>query len=142
WSEDVPSTTPKGRLAYTQETLNGHVYQVAQLYQRALFPLREGKLTITPLEADIAQVDFFGTALRTQRLKTEPFTIEAIPLPKEGRPASFDAGNVGKYTLAARADRTTVSVGEAVTVTLEIKGTGNVRKVQPPAIAPPAGWKA
>lgn len=141
WSEDIPSTTPKGRLAWTQETLNGRPYQAARLYQRALFPLREGKLTVTPLEAEIAQVDFFGTALRTQRLKTEPVTIEAVPLPREGQPAGFDAGNVGKYELAARADRTTVSVGEAVTLTLELKGVGNVRNVRPPAVPPPAGWK-
>jgi hypothetical protein len=141
WSEDIPSTTPKGRLAWTQETLNGRTYQAAQLYQKALFPLREGKLTVTPLEAEIAQVDFFGTALRTQRLKTEPVTIEALPLPREGQPAGFDPGNVGKYELAARADRTTVSVGEAVTLALEVKGVGNVRNVRAPAVPALAGWK-
>ena len=43
---------------------------------------------------------------------------------------------MGKFTLAARADRTTVAVGEAVTLTLEIKGTGNVRNVRPPALPP------
>jgi hypothetical protein len=141
WSEDIPSTTPKGRLAWTQETLNGRAYLAARIYQRALFPLRDGKLTITPLEAEIAQVDFFGTALRTQRLKTEPLAIEAVPLPREGQPAGFDPGNVGKYELAVRADRTTVSVGEAVTLTLELRGVGNVRNVRPPALPALAGWK-
>jgi hypothetical protein len=141
WSEDIPSTTPKGRLSYTQETLNGRQYQVASLYQKALFPLREGKLTVTPMEADVAQVDFFGSAVRSQHLKADPVVIEAMPLPREGQPAGFDAGNVGKYTLTVRADRTTVSVGEAVTVTLEIKGTGNVRNAKAPALPTPAGWK-
>ncbi len=141
WSEDIPSTTPKGRLAYTQETLNGRQYQVASLYQRALFPLREGKLTVTPMEAEVAQVDFFGSAVRSQHLKADPVVIEAVPLPREGQPAGFDAGNVGKYTLTVRADRTTVSVGEAVTVTLEIKGTGNVRNAKAPALPTPDGWK-
>ena len=36
WSEDIPSTTPKGRLAWTQETLNGRPYQAARLYQREM----------------------------------------------------------------------------------------------------------
>ena len=142
WSEDLPSTNPKGRLAYTPETIGGREFQVATLYQRALFPLREGKLTVTPVEAEVAQVDFFGSALRSQRLKAEPVTIEALPLPREGQPAGFDAGNVGKYELAVRADRTTVAVGEAVTVTIEVKGVGNVRNVHVPALATPAGWKS
>ncbi|HVR03888.1 MAG TPA: BatD family protein [Polyangia bacterium] len=142
WSEDIPSTNPRGRLAYTTETIAGRAFQVATLYQKALFPLREGKLTVTPVEAEVAQVDFFGTALRTQRLKADPVTIEALPLPREGQPAGFDAGNVGKYELEARADRTTVSVGEAVTVTVEIKGVGNVRNVHLPPLAVPAGWKS
>ena len=142
WSEDVPSTNPKGRLAYSPETIAGKEYQVATLYQKALFPLREGKLTVTPLEAEVSQVDFFGSALRTQRLKADPVTIEALPLPREGQPAGFDAGNVGKYELAAHADRTTVPVGEAVTVTVEVKGIGNVRNLHVPPLAVPAGWKS
>jgi hypothetical protein len=142
WSEEIPSATPKGRLSYTQETLGGRQYQVASLFQKALYPLREGKLSITPMEAEVAQVDFFGTALRAQRLKADAIAIEVIPLPREGQPAGFDSGNVGKYTLTARADRTTVSVGEAVTVTLEIKGTGNVRNVRAPVLPAPPGWKS
>jgi hypothetical protein len=142
WSETLPSAAPPGRLMFTPETLNGRSYQSATLIQKALFPLREGKLTISPMEAEVAQVDFFGTALRTQRLKADPVTIEALPLPREGQPAGFDPSNVGKYALAVRADRTTVSVGEAVTVSLEVKGAGNVRKVQVPAVPTPPGWKS
>ncbi|HEX4405176.1 MAG TPA: BatD family protein [Polyangia bacterium] len=140
WSEDVPSTVPRG--SSTTQTIAGQTYQVSTLSQKALFPLREGKLTITPMEVDAAQVDFFGMAVRKQHLKSEPLTIEALPLPREGQPAGFDAANVGKYTLTARADRTTVSVGEAVTITLEAKGVGNVRNLKLPVIATPDGWKA
>jgi hypothetical protein len=142
WSEDIPSSAPRGRLAYTPETIGGKQYEVATLYQRALYPLREGKLTVTPLEAEVSQVDFFGTALRTQRIKAEPLAIEALPLPREGQPAGFDPTNVGKYQLTAHADRTTVAVGEAVTVTVEVKGIGNVRNVHVPPLATPAGWKS
>ena len=142
WSEDVPSTAPRG--SSTAQTIAGQTYQVSTLSQKALFPLREGKLTITPMEVDAAQVDFFGMAVRKQHLKSEPLAIEALPLPREGQPTGFDAGNVnvGKYTLTMRADRTTVSVGEAVTITLEVKGVGNVRNVHMPVVATPDGWKA
>jgi hypothetical protein len=142
WTEEIPSTSPAGRLAYTQEMIAGRPYQVALVFKKALFPLRSGKLIVTPLEAEVAQFDFFGTAVRSERIKTEPLEIEATPLPAEGRPAGFDPGNVGKYTIDVRADRATVAVGEAVTVTVEIRGTGNVRNVRAPALPALAGWKS
>ena len=142
WSEDIPSTAPQGRFVFNDETINGRPYHVATISRKVLFPLREGRLTITPLEAEVAQVDFFGTALRAQRLKADPVTIEAMPLPSAGQPAGFDAANVGKYALGMRADRTTVSVGEAVTVTVDVKGIGNVRNVRAPVPAAPEGWKS
>jgi hypothetical protein len=140
WSEDIPSTAPGGRLPSTQETVNGRPYQVALLQKKALFPLRPGKLTVTALEANVAHMDFF--AVRTQHLKAEPVTIDVTPLPREGEPPGFDPANVGKYTIAARADRTAVAVGEAVTLTVEIRGTGNVRNVRPPALPHLDGWKS
>jgi hypothetical protein len=140
WSEEVPSTTPRGQS--TQETIGGRPYLVTELRRMALFPLREGKLSVTPMELEVAQVDFFGMAMRTQKVKSETVAVEALPLPREGQPAGFEASNVGKYELAARADRTTVPVGDAVTVTIEVKGVGNVRNVRVPPLATPAGWKA
>ena len=140
WTEDIPSTTPRGQA--TQETINGRPYNVSTILHKALFPLREGKLTVTPLELEVAQVDLFGMAVRTQKLKSEAVAVEAVPLPREGQPPGFEASNVGQYTLAVHADRTTVAVGDAVTVTAEIKGVGNVRNVRLPTLAAPAGWKA
>ncbi|HVU50124.1 MAG TPA: BatD family protein [Polyangia bacterium] len=140
WTEDVPSTTPRGQA--TQETIAGRAYNVSTIMHKALFPLREGKLAVTPLELEVAQVDFFGMAVRSQKLKSEGLAIEAMPLPREGQPPGFDPSNVGQYSLAAHADRTAVAVGEAVTVSIEIKGVGNVRNVRAPGLAAPAGWKA
>ena len=39
-------------------------------------------------------------------------------------------------------DRAAVSVGDAVTLKVAVKGTGNVRNVRPPALPPLAGWKS
>jgi hypothetical protein len=139
WSEEIPSTTPRGQA--TQETIGGRPYNVTTILHKALFPLREGKLAVTPLEAEVAQVDFFGMAVRAQKLNSEALTIEALPLPREGQPPGFEASNVGKYQLAVHADRTAVAVGDAVTVTIEIKGVGNVRNLRVPPLAAPAGWK-
>ena len=77
WSEEIPSTNPQGRLAFGEpQSVAGRSYNVALLFKKALFPLAPGKLTITPMEAEIAQGDFFGP-MQVHRLKTEPLVIEA-----------------------------------------------------------------
>ncbi len=141
WSEDIPSTNPQGRLAFTEQVLNGRSYQVALLFKKALFPLAPGKLTVTSMEAEVSQVDLFGSAVRARRLKTDPLVIEAMPLPHAGQPAGFDAANVGKYEISAAVDRAAVTVGDAVTFRIAVKGTGNVRNVRPPALPTLDGWK-
>ncbi|HET6280055.1 MAG TPA: BatD family protein [Polyangia bacterium] len=141
WTEDVTPNNVRKGLTLTQEQAGGRNYQVAMLFKKALFPLQPGKLTISPMESQVAQVDFFGATLRKQRLKAEATVIEAIALPKADQPPGFDANNVGRFTIAARVDRTMVGVGEAVTFTIDIKGEGNVRNVRPPVFAPIDGWK-
>jgi hypothetical protein len=142
WSEDLPSTNPQGRLSFTDRVEGGRRYQVALLASKALFPLAPGKLTVTAMEAEVSQADFFGRPVRSRRLKSDPLTVEAIALPREGQPAGFDAGNVGRYELSAAIDRSAVSVGDAVTITLTVRGAGNVRNVHPPALPALEGWKS
>ena len=142
WSEEIPSTNPQGRLAFGEpQSVAGRSYNVALLFKKALFPLAPGRLTISPMEAEIAQGDFFGPT-QVHRLKTEPLVIEAQALPREGQPPHFDPANVGRYEVSASVDRTAVSVGDAVTLKVVVKGTGNVRNAQPPALPPVAGWKS
>ncbi len=142
WTEDVQVPSRRGGLVLTQETIEGRAYQVGTVLKRALFPLQQGRLTITPMEAQISRSDFFGNAVRSQRVRSIPTVIEVSPLPKAGQPAGFDAANVGVFTFAARVDRAQVAVGEAVTLTIEINGRGNLRKLAPPAIPKLDGWKA
>jgi hypothetical protein len=141
WTEEMPAANGQNRLSLTPEMVGGRLYQVGALFKKALFPLQPGRLTISPLEAETAQVDFFGSAMRSQRLKAEPTVIEALPLPKAGQPAGFEPSSVGKFTLEARADRSAVSVGEAVTLTVEIKGQGNIRNLRAPKLPALDGWK-
>ncbi len=93
------------------------------------------------MEAEIAHGDFFGP-MQVSRLKAEPQVIEAMALPPQGQPPHFDAANVGRYEISASVDRTAVSVGDAVTLKVTVKGTGNVRNVRPPALPSLAGWKS
>ncbi|MDQ8199319.1 BatD family protein [Pelagicoccus enzymogenes] len=56
-------------------------------------------------------------------IESDPFALEILPLP-EGAPASFK-GAVGQFELDSRVVPEQVQVGEPVTWTLELKGTGN-----------------
>jgi hypothetical protein len=140
WSEDLPVANTRG-MQLEPQTYEGREYLVAPLLRKALFPLQPGRLTVTPMESEISQVDFFGSTMRTQRIKAEPLMIEVQPLPTAGQPRGFDPAAVGRFTLAAKVDRERVSVGEAVTLTITITGQGNVRKLPPPGLGKLDGWK-
>lgn len=141
WTEDVAIPNRRGGMALSEELVQGRRYQVGAALKKALFPLHAGRLTITPMEGEIARVDFFGTAVRSQHVKSTATEIEVVPLPADGRPAGFDPANVGTFSLAGHVDRTQVATGEAVTLTLEIAGHGNLRKVAFPALPALDGWK-
>ena len=146
WMEEIPSTNPQGRLAFTDQVEGGQHYQVAVVLQRALFPLAPGKLTVTGMEAQVSRADFFGRAVQPRRLKSEPLTIEAVALPRreaqsDAQPGGFPSGNVGQFTLDVGVDRAAVAVGDAVTLTMTLRGTGNLRNVVLPALPTLPGWK-
>jgi BatD DUF11 like domain len=140
WAEELPVANNRG-MQLEPQTYEGREYLVAPLLRKALFPLQPGRLTVTPMESEISQVDFFGSTLRTQRIKAEPLLIEAQPLPTAGQPRGFDPAAVGRFTMDARVDRDQVAVGDAVTLTITLSGQGNVRKLPPPTLGKLEGWK-
>jgi hypothetical protein len=141
WVEELIDPNQRAGLLLSPHIHEGKTYQVATLMRKALFPLRPGRLTITPLEAEIQRVDFFGATLRTERIKTEPVAIEVQPLPTAGQPPHFDSAAVGRFALFAEVDRDHVAVGEAVTLKLRITGQGNLRKLAVPPLPRLSGWK-
>jgi hypothetical protein len=77
------------------------------------------------------------TQSRPVSVAAQPTGIEVLPLPEEGRPASF-AGAVGTFSMAATAKPTEVAAGDPITVTLAITdeaGTANMESLQPPPLA-------
>lgn len=54
---------------------------------------------------------------------TQPLNITVKPLPNEGKPEDF-SGMVGNYSFKAEFDRTELKVGEAMTLSINIKGDG------------------
>ncbi len=83
------------------------------------------------------ETDFLGQ--RTPRDRTEVEVIapavelEVLPPPSLGRPAEF-RGAIGRFTLHARADKTSAHVGDVVILSIDITGSGDMAALAPPTL--------
>lgn len=135
------------KLPQVTERYNGSMYHVAVINKIQVFPTRAGKLEVSgyrgTCEALISDVkrqrgflfdDFFAPRGRMQKISitapTVKFDVSQLPEPK---PTSFN-GAVGDYTFSATIDKSTVKVGEAVTLKFKVEGEGNINLI--PTITP------
>jgi len=115
--------------------VNGLEYRVQEI-KKALFPISPGKCTIDPATLSY-QAGFFSPP---RMLKTEPISIEVLPLPEEGKPKDFH-GAVGKFTLSARIDNRTGVQNEPLTLHVRIKGTGYIEGLPEPEFSSMEGFQ-
>lgn len=111
-----------------------------------------GKATIGPASvrykvgsSALSALDrLFGGAAAIGPEKTAlsaPITLYARALPEKGKPDSF-YGAVGRgYTLHAQASPQEVQAGQAVNLTVTVKGTGNLKTTQNLEFPPMDGFK-
>jgi len=78
---------------------------------------------------------------RDLAVKTPPLHLEVLPLPKEGRPASF-AGAVGQFDLDAMVQNPKPAPGDPVTLTVKIGGKGNFNGMGAPVLNGTEGWRS
>lgn len=140
WAEDL--FVPSGSLAWDRQVIKGQEYAVALLLKKALFPLKAGTLTITPLQAEATTLQSAFYANASADRSSQALTVQVMPLPVAGRPAGFLSSNVGQLSLAGAVDRTRVQAGDAITWRLTIHGTGNLRNVQLPSMDQVSGLDA
>ena len=135
------------------------VSQNNRIYNRVTFnylarAVKTGDLTIGPVALKVAlffrdnsrrQRDLFdsffsdsffnnNTIRRDVTLRSEPVSINALPLPIEERPNSFN-GAVGDYShMKVNASPTTVAAGDPVTITMTIHGEGALESLSMPSL--------
>ena len=139
----------QGEIQTELEHYNGRNYQTAVLYRTILYPQHSGDIKIDPanfeavLRVQVQQRarsifdDFFGSYTNVTKMLTAPgVTIHVSPLPA-GKPAGF-SGGVGHFTLTPSISQTEVQTNEAVTIKLDISGSGNMKLLKTPAIRSPA----
>lgn len=142
----------QGEIQTELEHYNGRNYQTATLYRTLLYPQHSGDIKIDPASFEAvlrvqtrAQVrsifdDFFGTYTNVTRAVAAPgVTIHVDALPS-GKPAGF-SGGVGHFSLTPSISQTELQTNDAVTIRLDITGTGNMKLLKTPAIDWPEGFE-
>ncbi len=131
-----------------RKTIGGKPYLTAPIKQRVVFPTKTGTLAIPPVTFTMAfRVSsndpfdsFFARASRPVRVRTQPMELEVKPLPTTGRGRDF-SGAVGEYELEAKLNQEEVEAGGPVTLTLAIRGKGNLRTVEAPDLPDVEGFR-
>lgn len=122
-----------GVVSQTTEQINGRRYSVTTI-ATALYPTHSGSIIIQPSSVVLPETGFRVEQILTANL----VSLEIQNLP-EGKPSNFN-GAVGQFTMSATLDRQVVNVGEPVTMTVTVSGTGNVEQLPPPAV--PDYWRS
>lgn len=140
-----------GEIQTELEHYNGRNYQTAVLYRTILFPQRSGDIVIDPAQFEAlvrvqnrAQVrsifdDFFNSYTTvTKQLKSPSVTIHVAALP--AKPTAF-GGGVGQFSLSSKISSTETQANEAITLTLTLQGSGNMKLLKTPYVDWPEGFE-
>ena len=145
---------PKHKQSRMQK--GNRIYQVLT-FQTAATPLKAGELQLGPVKQSMVlrvrkrqsrrspfNDPFDGFFDRYQQvsvdLEAEAQAITVKPLPSAGRPAGFN-GAVGRYTMQAKASPLEVTVGDPVTVNIQLSGQGAIESLNLPKLDWP-GFKS
>ena len=132
-----------GEVREFETQVNGRTFAVSEI-RKALFPQEQGELVIPAarLTCEVAMrqgrrpnsvfEDMFGrVTTQTKVLRSEALELRVRPLPEP--PPGF-SGLVGSFELEGKVSQRQVQVGESVTLTLEVSGTGNVQMIPEPPL--------
>jgi hypothetical protein len=124
------------------QEVDGVSYRVYTIREVSLVPTASGSKVIPQVTFSVplrsrnqrrSSFFFNMAAVEPAYRRTLPLTMEVKPLPLAGRPVSF-SGAVGKFSMKVVADRDTARTGEAVGMTVDIDGIGNLKSVRPPQL--------
>ena len=137
---------------FSYENFKGRNYGTVVLYQVLLFPQRSGVIQIDKgnFEAVVRVQnktasrsifdDFFDSYTNVSKNLIAPglkINVNALPANK---PASF-GGTVGHFTLNSSLSTNTIKANNAVTLKINIEGTGNMKLIKNPDIKFPDGFE-
>ncbi len=131
-----------------EEVRDGILYNVIEL-RTALFPLVSGNIEIPPAKFKCDIIirqqsysnsifdEFIGRGGRKYPIErsTDSIKLKIKSLPELDKPEDF-AGTVGKFTMDVLAKPIKVKVGDPITLSINIRGEGNIQTIGEPVITP------
>lgn len=141
---DIPQ-----QINFTREVYHNKIYQVGVLKKTILFPQQNGKITIKPFSLSLlvrqrvkprSFFDDFFSGYRTVKatVKSDPVAVNVKDLPPA--PADF-MGGVGNFNVTSDISSQDVTTNDAVTLTMKISGTGNIRLIKNPELKLPTDFE-
>lgn len=136
----------------TAEHYKGRNYMAVDVKKTLLFPQRSGKITIPAGTMEIVFEVASGRKVQTffgpqdvmteakKVLRTSPVTVDISPLPTQDKPANF-SGAVGSFTFKPTISAQKMKANDAVTIKLDITGTGNLKLIKNPEIKFPKDFE-
>ena len=98
---------------------------------------KRGEPKIVEEKKQMGGMSFHSQSIKQESIEAETQTptvnITVKPLPAQGKPADF-SGMVGDYKFSADFDRTNLKVGEALTLSISIKGDGTPGTITDPKL--------
>ncbi len=131
WREDL------GQQPERRVRRDGDIYTVREVAW-AIYPTREGELQIGPgtVTAHLPERSrrLFGGLLNRRQVPigSNRLTLRVKPLPEQGRPETF-TGSVGRFEIEAAFDSPQAYQGEALALTVTVRGEGHVQTIGAPA---------
>lgn len=137
------------QINFTREVYDNKIYQVGVLKKTILFPQQNGRITVDPInmtllvQQRVKQRSFFDdffSGLRTVRatVSSSPVSVSVKDLPPA--PANF-MGGVGNFEVSSSISGTDVTTNDAVTLTVRISGSGNIRLIRNPELQLPSDFE-
>lgn len=103
----------------------------------ALFPQQKGKFSLKPASVTLGVLDgrrpssfFFNTRLKQFHAKSNAITINILSTPKDP-PVSF-SGAIGSFYLGTAVDKRSITMNDAITLTLQVRGYGDNKFIEAP----------
>lgn len=114
--------------------LDGVSYTV-RTFDTLIYPLQAEALMISPASLIIPETVFSDRA----EVSSEAVTVEVKSLP-DGAPSAF-TGGVGRFTVTAQAETSTVTLGQPLTLRWTVTGMGNLAQIGQPSLQISDGWR-
>jgi hypothetical protein len=99
--------------------VGGRPWAVKLVRKNALFPLKTGRLTIEPMSLSLSNAP-------NGKRESETLHVDVTEPPLANRPAGYQMGDTGDFSLSSEVTPRDVDQHGAVGVTVELRGTGNI----------------